>query len=193
LCFTFAKYAHIFCWSFEFWVGIWTLIAIVGDITPSNGVPKQEKSRLEQAALNEMCWVLGGLRVTQILNLAILTFSSFSFEFSGTKYFQLKRSKSYGRSMKTMLPWRPTLSKTLTKFEFLNDAIRNRSMVPNASSIDFLAIAMCSESHWNTGQYSNQMCLPCVSYILIYFWIIDDQSFGKAAGSCFWWPLCVKD
>ncbi|KAL9352388.1 hypothetical protein Peur_055068 [Populus x canadensis] len=42
---------------------------------------------------------------------------------------KLKRSKSYGRSMKTMLPWRPTLSKTLTKFEFLNDAIRNRSMV----------------------------------------------------------------
>jgi hypothetical protein len=42
--------------------------------------------------------------------------------------FQLKRSKSYGRSMKTMLPWRPTLSKTLTKyvvkFEFLNDVIK---------------------------------------------------------------------
>ncbi|THG19585.1 hypothetical protein TEA_029272 [Camellia sinensis var. sinensis] len=34
--------------------------AIVGDITPSDGVPKQEKSRLEQAALNEMCEVLGG-------------------------------------------------------------------------------------------------------------------------------------
>nr|KAJ0193934.1 hypothetical protein LSAT_V11C800404070 [Lactuca sativa] len=34
--------------------------AIVGDITPSDGVPKVEKSRLEQAALNEMCNVLGG-------------------------------------------------------------------------------------------------------------------------------------
>ncbi|KAJ4962072.1 hypothetical protein NE237_021982 [Protea cynaroides] len=34
--------------------------AIVGDITPSDGVPKEEKSRLEQAALNEMCEVLGG-------------------------------------------------------------------------------------------------------------------------------------
>ncbi|KAM0056000.1 putative HD/PDEase domain, coactivator CBP, KIX domain superfamily, 5'-deoxynucleotidase YfbR/HDDC2 [Helianthus debilis subsp. tardiflorus] len=34
--------------------------AIVGNITPSDGVPKVEKSRLEQAALNEMCEVLGG-------------------------------------------------------------------------------------------------------------------------------------
>ncbi|XP_057961986.1 uncharacterized protein LOC131153590 [Malania oleifera] len=34
--------------------------AIVGDITPSDGVPKEEKSRREQAALNEMCKVLGG-------------------------------------------------------------------------------------------------------------------------------------
>ncbi|XP_021910541.1 HD domain-containing protein C4G3.17 isoform X1 [Carica papaya] len=36
--------------------------AIVGDITPSDGVPKEEKSRREQAALNEMCAVLGGGR-----------------------------------------------------------------------------------------------------------------------------------
>lgn len=34
--------------------------AIVGDITPSDGVPKEEKSRREQEALNEMCEVLGG-------------------------------------------------------------------------------------------------------------------------------------
>lgn len=34
--------------------------AIVGDITPSDGVPKAEKSRLEQAALKEMCEILGG-------------------------------------------------------------------------------------------------------------------------------------
>jgi len=43
-------------------------IAIVGDITPSDGVPKQEKSRMEQAALNEMCEVLGGgMRGTQLI------------------------------------------------------------------------------------------------------------------------------
>ncbi|KAH7651030.1 putative hydrolases of HD protein [Dioscorea alata] len=44
--------------------------AIVGDITPSDGVPKEEKSRLEQAALNEMCEVLGGgLRAEEIKEL----------------------------------------------------------------------------------------------------------------------------
>ena len=36
------------------------VIVIVGDITPSDGVPKEEKSRREQAALNEMCEILGG-------------------------------------------------------------------------------------------------------------------------------------
>lgn len=41
---------------FEFWI----LTAIVGDITPSDGVPKEEKSRRERAALNDMCRVLGG-------------------------------------------------------------------------------------------------------------------------------------
>ncbi|PIA63428.1 hypothetical protein AQUCO_00201042v1 [Aquilegia coerulea] len=44
--------------------------AIVGDITPSDGIPKAEKSRLEQAALNEMCDVLGGgLRAEEIQEL----------------------------------------------------------------------------------------------------------------------------
>ncbi|OIW04639.1 hypothetical protein TanjilG_07774 [Lupinus angustifolius] len=44
--------------------------AIVGDITPSDGVPKAEKSRREQAALNEMCEVLGGgLRAEEIKEL----------------------------------------------------------------------------------------------------------------------------
>ncbi|KAK9134826.1 hypothetical protein Syun_014156 [Stephania yunnanensis] len=33
--------------------------AIVGDITPWDGVPKEEKSRREQAALSDMCKVLG--------------------------------------------------------------------------------------------------------------------------------------
>ncbi|XP_010278007.1 PREDICTED: HD domain-containing protein 2-like [Nelumbo nucifera] len=34
--------------------------AIVGDITPSDGVPKLEKSRMEQEALDHMCKLLGG-------------------------------------------------------------------------------------------------------------------------------------
>lgn len=33
--------------------------AIVGDITPSDGVPKSEKSRMEQEALAHMCNLLG--------------------------------------------------------------------------------------------------------------------------------------
>jgi hypothetical protein len=36
------------------------LTAIVGDITPSYGIPKAEKSRREQEALDQMCEVLGG-------------------------------------------------------------------------------------------------------------------------------------
>ncbi|XP_054823098.1 uncharacterized protein LOC129321384 isoform X1 [Prosopis cineraria] len=44
--------------------------AIVGDITPSDGVPKEEKSRREQAALNEMCEILGGgMRAEEIKEL----------------------------------------------------------------------------------------------------------------------------
>ncbi|CAH8253547.1 unnamed protein product [Arabidopsis lyrata] len=44
--------------------------AIVGDITPSDGVPKEEKSRREKAALKEMCEVLGGgLRAEEITEL----------------------------------------------------------------------------------------------------------------------------
>uniref|UniRef100_A0A2N9EMH3 5'-deoxynucleotidase n=1 Tax=Fagus sylvatica TaxID=28930 RepID=A0A2N9EMH3_FAGSY len=34
--------------------------AIVGDITPSDGIPKAEKSRREQEALDHMCKLLGG-------------------------------------------------------------------------------------------------------------------------------------
>ncbi|XP_045790956.1 5'-deoxynucleotidase HDDC2-like [Trifolium pratense] len=34
--------------------------AIVGDITPTDGIPKEEKSRREQEALDHMCRVLGG-------------------------------------------------------------------------------------------------------------------------------------
>ncbi|KAL6520680.1 hypothetical protein OROMI_032240 [Orobanche minor] len=34
--------------------------AIVGDITPSDNIPKQEKSRREQEALRNMCELLGG-------------------------------------------------------------------------------------------------------------------------------------
>ncbi|KAK6921826.1 HD domain [Dillenia turbinata] len=44
--------------------------AIVGDITPSDGVPKAEKSRRELEALNEMCEVLGGgMRAEEIKEL----------------------------------------------------------------------------------------------------------------------------
>ncbi|XP_057809924.1 uncharacterized protein LOC131024432 isoform X1 [Salvia miltiorrhiza] len=44
--------------------------AIVGDITPSDGVPKHEKSRMEQEALDEMCKVLGGgMRADEIQEL----------------------------------------------------------------------------------------------------------------------------
>lgn len=35
-------------------------IAIVGDITPSDGISKSEKSRREQEALDYMCKLLGG-------------------------------------------------------------------------------------------------------------------------------------
>ncbi|XP_051144512.1 uncharacterized protein LOC127260690 isoform X2 [Andrographis paniculata] len=44
--------------------------AIVGDITPSDGVPKEEKSKMEQAALEEMCKLLGGgMRAEEIKEL----------------------------------------------------------------------------------------------------------------------------
>ncbi|PON47117.1 Ribonuclease Y [Trema orientale] len=44
--------------------------AIVGDITPSDGVPKEEKRRMEEAALNEMCEILGGnMRAEEIKEL----------------------------------------------------------------------------------------------------------------------------
>ena len=37
-----------------------SLIAIVGDITPLDGVSKAEKNQREQEALDHMCKVLGG-------------------------------------------------------------------------------------------------------------------------------------
>ncbi|KAJ3708738.1 hypothetical protein LUZ61_012443 [Rhynchospora tenuis] len=44
--------------------------AIVGDITPSDGIPKSEKSRREKEALDEMCRILGGgLRADEIKEL----------------------------------------------------------------------------------------------------------------------------
>lgn len=44
--------------------------AIVGDITPSDGVPKDEKSRREREAINHMCNILGGgSRAEEILEL----------------------------------------------------------------------------------------------------------------------------
>ncbi|XP_071722219.1 uncharacterized protein [Rutidosis leptorrhynchoides] len=44
--------------------------AIVGDITPSDGVPKEEKSRRERDALDQMCKLLGdGSRAKEIADL----------------------------------------------------------------------------------------------------------------------------
>lgn len=44
--------------------------AIVGDITPSDGIPKEEKSRRERAAIEEMCDLLGGgLAAEEVKNL----------------------------------------------------------------------------------------------------------------------------
>ncbi|KAL6221463.1 hypothetical protein ACLB2K_009214 [Fragaria x ananassa] len=44
--------------------------AVVGNITPSDNVPKKEKSGMEAAALNEMCIVLGGgMRAEEIKEL----------------------------------------------------------------------------------------------------------------------------
>ncbi|XP_002534456.3 5'-deoxynucleotidase HDDC2 isoform X1 [Ricinus communis] len=44
--------------------------AIVGDITPSDGIPKEEKSRKEREALDHMCKLLGGgLRAKEISQL----------------------------------------------------------------------------------------------------------------------------
>ncbi|KAJ7979556.1 HD domain-containing protein 2 [Quillaja saponaria] len=44
--------------------------AIVGDITPSDGISKTEKSQLEQEAIDHMCKVLGGgLRAKEIVDL----------------------------------------------------------------------------------------------------------------------------
>jgi len=43
---------------FTLWNFFW--IAIVGDITPSDGISKEEKSRQEREALDHMCKLLGG-------------------------------------------------------------------------------------------------------------------------------------
>ena len=41
-------------------VFLFSVLAIVGDITPSDGIPKLEKSRRERKALNHMYNLLGG-------------------------------------------------------------------------------------------------------------------------------------
>jgi len=44
--------------------------AIVGDITPTDNIPKEEKNRLETAAINEMCQLLeGGIEATEVKEL----------------------------------------------------------------------------------------------------------------------------
>lgn len=81
-------------------------IAIVGDITPSDGVPKHEKSRMEQEALDEMCKVLGGgMRGLTQLRGYIYSFTihalTVSIVIPITFIWQPKKYKNYGRSMKT--------------------------------------------------------------------------------------------
>lgn len=41
-------------------MGTFVVSAIVGDITPADGVPKEEKSRREREAIDHMCSLLGG-------------------------------------------------------------------------------------------------------------------------------------
>lgn len=51
-------------------------IAIVGDITPSDGIPKMEKSRREREALDHMCNLLGeGSRGTSCTPTCIFSLS----------------------------------------------------------------------------------------------------------------------
>jgi putative hydrolases of HD superfamily len=51
------------------------LTAIVGDITPIDGIPKEEKRRREQEALDHMCKVLGGgSRGTLVFNHSFFLF-----------------------------------------------------------------------------------------------------------------------
>lgn len=46
--------------QFHLFTLVLCLTAIVGDITPTDGVSKKEKTYLEKTALDEMCEVLGG-------------------------------------------------------------------------------------------------------------------------------------
>ena len=57
----------LFCSTFSWWMvksyfTLWKFvwIAIVGDITPSDGISKAEKSQREREALDHMCKLLGG-------------------------------------------------------------------------------------------------------------------------------------
>jgi hypothetical protein len=50
-------------------------IAIVGDITPADGISKAEKSRREREALDHMCKLLGGgSRGTLFTNLSLCVY-----------------------------------------------------------------------------------------------------------------------
>jgi hypothetical protein len=108
------------CYSFLIsWV--LCLTAIVGDITPTDGIPKEEKSRREQEALDHMCKVLGGgsrgtllfnhlffsfLKKQNILVLILETFS----------IMKPRKLLSCGRNMKQILLQKPNLSRTLIRF-----------------------------------------------------------------------------
>jgi len=84
-------------------------IAIVGDITPSCGVPKAEKSRREQEALNKMCELLGGgMR-------GFINYYSWNF----LQRFQIWH-QIYWRSLLTYYSWRDkrTLGRVWKQFFF---------------------------------------------------------------------------
>jgi len=99
----------IHCWFIIYWSLSLVLhsIAIVGDITPSDGVPKAEKSRREQEALNKMCELLGGgmrgfINYFSWIFLQILNLASNLLKVTFV-LLQLKRLKNFGKSMKTIL------------------------------------------------------------------------------------------
>ncbi|CAK7326476.1 unnamed protein product [Dovyalis caffra] len=87
--------------------------AIVGDITPSDGVPKPEKSRMEQAALNDMCEVLGGgMRAEEIKELWAEYENNASLEANLVKDFDKVKRK---RVLSSRWKWSETGSEFLSR------------------------------------------------------------------------------
>lgn len=114
---------------FIFW------IAIVGDITPSDGVPKEEKSRREQEALDHMCKLLGGgprgihsalfyfIKVTSLLCVnchTVINFTRVNNIFcTYCNWLQPRRYMTSGESMKKLQAKKPRLLRTLTRYSMI--------------------------------------------------------------------------